>query len=85
MMAEHVKETVLTQHPDLKNVDDFPDLQDKSNTDRDNLIAKWLSAQEKKFGETLTITPADIPMEMSLDEQVDFVKGINPNIKVIGL
>lgn len=81
MMADSAKQTILQQHPQLASVT-FPDIKKVAASDREKFISDWLSKQKATFGETLSISPAKISLQLSLDEQIDYVKGINPNIQV---
>ncbi len=82
MMLSSAQKTILQQHPQLASVT-FPDVEMIAEGDRKQVVNDWLSGQKDTFGKTLSISPAKISLKLSLDEQIDYVNGINPNIQVV--
>jgi hypothetical protein len=85
MLHERVAAAILDQHPELNNVT-FPyDMisEEMDTHDRQAAIDNWLAEQRRRFAESLPVAPMGEPLVLSLEDQVGYIRAINPTAQVI--
>jgi len=83
MMKDRAKEIILQQHEQLKNITlpDFGELVGRSA--RQKFANEWVAEQKTSLGvASLPLSPTNVPLVISVEEQMDWVMARNPNIQI---